>query len=110
MKTLAFISAFLVAGAAHADDITFSQVLEQVITPKCLLCHSNPAKDPKDLTSYEEVMAFVIPGDLANSKLMQKIVAGQMPPPKFLEINPDAALTEDDVALIENWISQGALN
>lgn len=108
MKTL-FTLLLTLTTTAQAETVTFAEVFEKVISQKCLLCHSNPAKDPKDLTTYTEVMAFVTAGDPSTSKLYQMVAEIKMPPPKFLAANPELAITEDDLVLIETWIAEGAV-
>lgn len=99
-------SAHITANATSSA--TFEKVMNTVISQKCFLCHNNPDKKPFDLATYEQVMSVVVPGSLDNSKLYQALINEEMPPPKILDINPDLAITAEDLALIEQWILDGA--
>jgi hypothetical protein len=109
MKFLISFFAITVITLPAMAQVNFTMVADTVLSEKCLLCHGNPAKDPKDLKTYADVSLFVIPGDAANSKLFQLMSEGKMPPPKAVENKPELALTSEDLALVEQWINEGAI-
>lgn len=114
MKTISLFILLFNLNAFAADPVLFPEVFTKVIETKCLLCHSNPAQPPADLRNLEEVMKFVVAGDVKASKLAQVTdpASGstlQMPPPKFLEVKPEFTLTDADRELIQQWIEDGAL-
>lgn len=71
-------------------------------------CHDNISHaDGVNLTTYSNIMRYVVAGNASNSKLykmLNKSGDERMPPP------PRAALTVSQKALIEKWINQGARN
>ncbi len=84
--------------------VTFTEVSQQILQPKCVGCHSGG--NQPNLSSYAGFAtntAYVVPGNPSASALYDAVQSGAMPqggPP----------LSADQVALIGNWISQGALN
>ena len=87
--------------------IDFDQQVAPLLARHCLECHSGA--DPKGkldlsdsaraISGGENGAAFVA-GDPTASLLWQRVRDGEMPPKE--------KLTEDDKALLENWIKQGA--
>lgn len=78
--------------------IYFSEVLEKVIAPNCLKCHSEKGGNKGDinLETYQNVVEnrFDIKADIEDGSMPPK-------PPKGIP------LTEEQKSLILNWISQG---
>jgi mono/diheme cytochrome c family protein len=92
--------------------VTFSDVTTQVFSQKCVVCHTNPTDKPKkpfDLNIYESAIRGVVPGDLNKSAIYQMMLQGKMPPPKALVIDPTLAITQEDVDLVAQWITDGAV-
>jgi hypothetical protein len=80
-------------------------MLLPLFTNRCGSCHGQTALAGLNLTSYESTMsgsengAVIIPGDPQASLLIQKQTASQ---PHF------AQLSQEELELVEEWISAGA--
>jgi mono/diheme cytochrome c family protein len=91
------------AGTA-APEVTFTQLNQDIIQPKCISCHSASADSGGvDLGSYAGVAAQVVAGNPAQSTLYLQVESGQMP-------KGGPALSESELAEVYNWIAQGAQN
>lgn len=106
--------------------VSFSSQVQPLLTEHCVSCHSDGGGIPAGLSlassvAYENLVGVssiqsaglmrVKSGDPEGSYLLHKVEGTQaavggsgqrMPPP------PAATLTNDDVALFRQWISQGA--
>lgn len=85
-------------------EISFAKDIQSIVTASCLPCHSG-AKDAKskyNWTTYEGVIAEVVPGKPDSSKFYQMLSAGTMPPAGKL----DAAKLD----IVNKWITEGAKN
>lgn len=100
----------LPVASCSPDSVYFVNQVMPVISSNCTMggCHDNITHaDGVNLTSYTNIMRYVISGDPANSKLYKVIIktnGDRMPPA------PMPALTAEQKALIWKWISQGARN
>ena len=90
-------------------EIDYNSEIQPIFNVSCISCHSG--SDPEEelnLSSYNNVMNggdsgdVIIPYDHANSLLWQYINSGFMPP------GPND-LIDSQVALIAQWINEGAL-
>lgn len=92
------------------DTAYFVNDIMPIIASNCTMsgCHDNITHaDGVNLTSYTNIIRYVVPGNAAGSKLykvLNKSGDERMPPP------PKPALTSAQKALIEKWINQGAKN
>ena len=77
--------------------LTYDKIHREVIAPKCLACHGPGSKD---LTTYQALMKYVVPGNSQGSKLCTIVAIGKMP--------PGAPLPQGTVDLLCEWISDGA--
>lgn len=84
--------------------VSFATDIQSIFNAKCVGCHKpgGPMPDLLASGSYQSLMSnnLVVAGNAANSILYQKVSAGSM------SGYPDAT----EVALIQNWINQGAKN
>ena len=104
------VNSQLAPGPASTTPVSFSHDVLPIFTQICVKCHSGP-NPPHSLvlTSYDEVMAgsengdVIIPGDLANSVLIQKITTGMMP-------KNSPHLLPSQIRVIVDWVRQGAPN
>jgi mono/diheme cytochrome c family protein len=83
--------------------VTFTQV-SQILTTNCVSCHSG--SNAPNLSSYSDFATnttYVSAGDPAGSELYSVVASGTMP-------KNAAALSLANVAVIYEWIAQGALN
>ncbi|MFT3844667.1 MAG: hypothetical protein QM725_06420 [Lacibacter sp.] len=92
------------------DSVYFANEIFPLVSSTCAMsgCHDAVThKDGVNLTTYANIMKYVVPGNASNSKLYKEIVktgSERMPPP------PMAAWTSDQVAKLAKWINQGAAN
>jgi hypothetical protein len=93
-----------------AGGTSFSGDVLPVLTSRCDRCHGgNRIEAGLDLLSYAGVMAgsedgpVVIPGDSANSSLVQVIISGEMP-------RRAPRLPDSEIETVANWVDEGALD
>lgn len=94
----------------EAGGVSFAGDVLPILTSRCERCHGGSrAEAGLDLLSYAGVMAgsekgaVVIPGDSANSSLVQVIVSGEMP-------RRAPRLPDSEIETIANWVDEGALD
>jgi hypothetical protein len=102
------------ASTCDPDSVYFTKQVLPILVSNCTMangCHdAASAADGVVLTSYQTVMSsdIVDPGNAGNSDLVEVLTDNNpsdvMPPP------PSSPLTPAQIALIETWINQGALN
>lgn len=97
------------APAAESATISFANDVYPILKSRCLNCHGGEStKKGLSVKTYAELMAgsdngpVVIPGDAANSLLVELIANQKMP-------KRGAKLTPLQVQLITDWVNQGAL-
>lgn len=97
----------------HPDSIYYQRDVQPILNSHCAFagCHGQGfSANGVDLSSYSRVIATadVRPGDLEGSDLYEVITETRddkrMPPP------PNAALSAEKIAIIRQWILQGAQN
>jgi uncharacterized membrane protein len=92
------------------DTAYFVKDIMPIIASNCTMsgCHDNITHaEGVNLTTYNNIMKYVVAGNAANSKLYKVIIKtnnDRMPPP------PMPPLTAAQKALIQKWINQGAKN
>lgn len=92
------------------DSVYFANEIFPLISSTCAMsgCHdATTQKEGVNLSTYANIMRYVVPGSATSSKLYREIVktgSERMPPP------PMAAWTSDQVAKLTKWINQGAAN
>ena len=97
--------------AASAESGTFESQVAPLIAARCLECH-NPRdrQGGLDLTSGPaaskggESGPVLVPGKPADSLLIQRLVAGEMPPPQKGESQKLPAV---EIAALESWVQRG---
>lgn len=98
------------ASTCSPDSVYFVRDIMPLIASNCTMsgCHDNgSAADGVVLTSYNNIMRYVRPGNAAESKLYKVVVrtdGDRMPPP------PMPPLTAAQKSLLQRWINQGAKN
>lgn len=113
---LAVVSVSAYAQPAANEGLTYLQV-GPIFAARCAKCHADnglkgPAPEGYRLTSYEAALtstdrARIVPGAPNASELVRRI-RGQARPRMPLDGPP--YLTDEEVKLIEDWITQGARN
>lgn len=84
---------------------SYSSLFANVITPKCIYCHSGAtAKDGVRLDSYAAVKRFISSASPTRTKLYEITSSGEMPP------RPDIGLTTNEQKVLGDWIAAGAPN
>jgi len=92
------------AETAVASSLTWEKEIGPMLTTKCGMCHGTAATAGLNLTTYADAMkgasdgAVIVPGDAANSKLVQIQQAGGHP----------GQLTPEEIAQLVEWIDAGA--
>ncbi len=101
------------AESGLTTDVTYCQV-QPIIQSRCLRCHGDPQENfaPMPITSFDVIHANY-PSDVERPlwKFMHQMVAASaMPPaPDFNDLVPPVdQLTEDERALLLDWLSGGA--
>ncbi len=91
---------------------TFASINTLIFKAKCLDCH-NSSGDASDVPfeQYSDIVTgdIVVPGNATKSSLIKHIILGAkklMPPVK----SKYKAIAPEDVAIITQWITAGALN
>ncbi len=123
LLTLVFIGAMLPPTGAQGDAISYKNDVQPILQKYCLPCHAeeNFNKSELSLDSYELLMKggkhgdAVVAGDPDKSILIQKL--SEKPPfgdrmpfysKRKQKTTPPVYLSDDEVKILSNWISQGA--
>ncbi len=96
--------------ASAGASISFTSDILPILQSRCINCHGGQrTEEGLSLTSHAGMLmgsengAVLVPGDGADSLLIQLVSEGKMP-------KRGPKLTPDQVQLITEWINQGALN
>ena len=99
--------------AAQSSTVSFTEHVKPVLEAKCAMCHNSKAQPGRlSLASQAEAVqtgtlgVFIVPGKPAQSRFIThlgKAHASVKAMPPVGEV-----LTEEEVALIQRWIAQGA--
>jgi len=90
---------------APASSLTWDNSIGALFLAKCTACHGAGAMAGLNLSTYADAMkggnsgAVIVPGDAANSLIVQTQQAGNHP----------GQLTTDEIAQVIEWIDAGAL-
>jgi formate dehydrogenase gamma subunit len=90
---------------ASASSLTWDTTVGMIFQPKCGTCHGAAATAGLNLSTYADAIKggksgpVIVPGDAANSLLVQKQQAG----------GHSGQLTPEEIAQIIEWINAGAL-
>jgi hypothetical protein len=116
MRGLALLVLAVSAAAAQTDPIEFNRDIRPILSDKCYTCHGpDESKRKSKLRLDTEAGAkadlgghfAIVPGNTAQSMLVQRITAAQparrMPPPYA-----PSALTAAEIDRLTRWIAQGA--
>jgi len=100
-----FLCSLAAATSTHGADavLTFEKHVRPIVKAHCTHCHGEEEK-PKgdvDLRLRRFMDKLITPGDPARSKLVEVIRSGEMP-------EEGKPLTAEQLAVIEQWIAQGA--
>ncbi|WP_339911222.1 DUF1553 domain-containing protein [Symmachiella dynata] len=93
-------------GDANAQNEFFQQKVEPILVGRCLECHGSEHKGELDLRSKATALkggesgSVIEPGDVDSSLLYDYVVNEEMPPKK--------PLSDDEMAVLKQWIETGA--
>jgi hypothetical protein len=99
------------AGQADAADVSFIKQIAPLINSKCVSCHDDKAAGKLRLDTYAEMKKGGKSGPLLSasnprgSLIMSRVLA---PNPALRMPKDAAALSNEEVNLLANWIKQGA--
>jgi uncharacterized membrane protein len=100
-------------GVNPNDTVYFTNTILPLITSRCAMsgCHDAPTDENRDvvLNTYNDIMLFVEPFSLSGSELWDDAI-NETDPDKIMPPLDATPLTAAEIALIEEWILQGALN
>jgi len=98
------------AASSRTGPVSFSRDVLPLLQGRCAGCHSDGrAQSGLSVSSYDSLMAgsgngaVIVPGDVANSRLVQLVQAGRMP-------KSGPKLTSDQIQILVDWVKAGALN
>lgn len=103
----------LIAFADSVRPVSFSRDVQPILNSRCIFCHgpnsivAGGAPNGLMLDTYDNVifgsnfLPVLVPGEPENSTIMRMLENGTMPA-------QGGPLPEDQIALIRNWIAQGA--
>ena len=98
------------AGTGAAASVSFSKDILPVMQTSCINCHGGEKiSKGLDLKTYDSLMAgsqngaVLVPGDAAQSKLIQSVQSGKMP-------KRGDKLTAEQIQLLVDWVNAGATN
>ena len=116
VAVLGILWPFLVSPSRADEPVSFDRQIRPILSEACFQCHGpDPAARKAKLRLDTPDGAFadrggyaaIVPGKPEESELLRRVSShdpdGMMPPPKAGQ-----ALPESDVALIREWIAQGA--
>ena len=114
-KSHLFILAAIVITGFVSASLTFEDIQQMPVFPEevgkvlknsCFNCHSGNAKneDSKAALNLDIWIDYKVTKKISLlSDIDEVLKEGAMPPGKFLERNPDKALTDEQVKLIRDW-------
>lgn len=96
--------------AAEGATISFATDILPIIESRCIGCHGGDrTEEGLDLKTHASIMAgsdngpVIVPGDAANSLLVEMVATQKMP-------KRGPKLTPPQIQLITDWVNQGALD
>ena len=88
------------------QQVTFSEHIAPVFFDHCISCHRPYDVAPMSLLSYETARPWA-------KSIARTVVARDMPPwdadRRYGDFENDISLADDEIALIERWVAQGAV-
>ena len=109
-----WISAGAKSDGTHTATITQHDILPFLYT-RCVVCHGRSKQSGQlDLRTVKSMLKggktgpAIVPGDPAGSLLLKRVHSKDMPPPRELIRAGVRPLESTEIALITQWIAQGA--
>ena len=116
-------------GASSGATVSFANDIQPIFNALCTSCHSpgfptntivgiqmvlTPGDAFDSLVNQKSVqdpsLTLVIPGDSANSLLFQKVASDTPPVGATMPLVGGRRLNSTELALVRDWIDQGAMN
>lgn len=98
-------AALLFAHDPVTTKLTWSQEISRIFVRRCISCHREGGAAPMALTSYSEVRPWA-------KAIKEEVLERKMPPwgavKGFGEFRNEAALTQEEVMRIAEWVEGGA--
>jgi mono/diheme cytochrome c family protein len=93
----------------HKQDAGMPEDVQQVFSNSCYDCHSAGSSNVKgksklNFSSWNELSAAKKVGKLES--ISEVVKSGDMPPARYLEKNPDKALSQESKDLLSKWIQE----
>ena len=117
-RLLPCIPLLVLRASAAEEPVSFNQDIRPILADTCFACHGSDATHreaklrldlPLAATADRDGIRALVPGDLANSEMWQRIISNDpdevMPPPD----SHKKPLNPEQRALIQRWIVQGAV-
>ena len=87
--------------------VSYSAVIQPLMNNYCNNCHGgNSPSAGINLTTYNSVRSYVVPGNAAGSRLYQSLTGSS----GVSRMPPGGSLTSTQIQSVADWINQGALN
>ena len=96
------------ATAASSDPYSFTNAVAPILDKRCGKCHIDGSRGDFSMTSFAVLMkgppegVVIFPGDNVGSRLIETIETGDMP-------RGGGKVPPNELAILKNWISKGAL-
>lgn len=86
-------------------EVTWSDQISRLFQKRCQACHRPGEIGPFDLLTYEDTVGW--------QEMIREVVTDRrMPPwhanPEYAEFSNDSRLSEEEIALVESWVANGA--
>ena len=93
------------ASGPNLKNVTFTKDVAPIFYRECVQCHRPNDLAPMSLLTYKEARPWA-------RSIRKKVVSKQMPPwhadPVFGEFINDARLKDEEIAIIDAWVKNGA--
>lgn len=110
--------ALMLVGCGKDPSVSYSEDVKPILQKHCVECHLNGGAGFEAsgflIESYDSLMKgtkfgpVIVPGDSISSSLY-RLVAGEVDPSIRMPHQKDP-IAEQEIAVIETWIAQGAQN
>ncbi len=98
------LSAGLVMAHVMGSPVTWNREISRIVLRRCAACH-RAGGSSFSLLTYEEVLAH-------RDAIQTEVLARRMPPwgavPGFGDFENDQSLTQEEIEMLSDWISQGS--
>jgi mono/diheme cytochrome c family protein len=98
-------TAFGQGASAREGNASIPEEVFKVLKPACISCHSNEGKDkPKAALNFSTWDQYTsMEKTMLAASIKEEVAEKKMPPKRYLETHPEAAISEDQLNLIVKW-------